>query len=86
MTLPTTSRVRAPLPILFFAAVLALAGCATSAPGPVGPISTGNPRVDPVTGEIYHSKEASERLVVLLASFLLCDILGAKSHRFHDLK
>ena len=50
MTLPTTSRVRAPLPILFFAAFLALAGCATSSPGPVGPISTGNPRVDPVPG------------------------------------
>lgn len=50
MTLPTASRVRAPLPILFFAAVLALAGCATSSPGPVGPISTGNPRVDPVPG------------------------------------
>ncbi|MEL6857197.1 MAG: penicillin-binding protein activator [Pseudomonadota bacterium] len=51
MTLPTTSRVRAPLPILFFAAFLALAGCATSSPGPVGPISTGNPRVDPVVGD-----------------------------------
>ncbi|MEL7454007.1 MAG: hypothetical protein AAGJ50_11625, partial [Pseudomonadota bacterium] len=51
MTLPTTSRVRAPLPILFFAAILAMTGCATSSPGPVGPISTGNPRVDPVTGE-----------------------------------
>lgn len=50
MTLPTTSRVRAPLPILFFAAFLAVAGCATSTPGPVGPISTGNPRVDPVPG------------------------------------
>lgn len=50
MTLPTTSRVRAPLPILFFAGFLALAGCATSTPGPVGPISTGNPRVDPVPG------------------------------------
>lgn len=50
MTLPTTSRVRAPLPILFFAAFLALAGCATSSPGPVGPISTGNPRVDPIPG------------------------------------
>jgi len=51
MTLPTTSRVRAPLPILFFAAFLALTGCATSTPGPVGPISTGNPRVDPVQGQ-----------------------------------
>ena len=50
MTLPTTSRVRAPLPILFFATFLALAGSATSSPGPVGPISTGNPRVDPVPG------------------------------------
>lgn len=48
MTSPATSRVRRPLPILFFAAFLALAGCATQAPGPVGPISTGNPRVDPV--------------------------------------
>jgi hypothetical protein len=29
-----------------------LAGCATQSPGPIGPISTGNPRVDPVpTGE-----------------------------------
>lgn len=27
-----------------------MAGCATQAPGPVGPISTGNPRVDPVPG------------------------------------
>ena len=50
MTLPATLRVRRPLPILFFSAFLALAGCATSAPGPVGPISTGNPRVDPVPG------------------------------------
>ncbi len=50
MTLPTTSRVRSPLPILFFAGFLALAGCATQSPGPVGPISTGNPRVDPVPG------------------------------------
>ncbi len=50
MTSPATLRVRRPLPILFFAAFLALAGCATSAPGPVGPISTGNPRVDPVPG------------------------------------
>lgn len=50
MTSPATLRVRKPLPILFFAAFLALAGCATQAPGPVGPISTGNPRVDPVTG------------------------------------
>lgn len=48
MTLSTASRVRAPLPILFFSVILALAGCATSSPGPVGPISTGNPRVDPV--------------------------------------
>lgn len=51
MTLPATSRVRGPLPILFFAVFLALAGCATQSPGPVGPISTGNPRVDPVTGQ-----------------------------------
>lgn len=51
MTSPIPSRVRAPLPILFFAAFLALAGCATSSPGPVGPISTGNPRVDPVAGD-----------------------------------
>lgn len=50
MTLPTTSRVRSPLPILFFAGFLALAGCATQSPGPVGPISTGNPRVDPIPG------------------------------------
>lgn len=50
MTSPATSRVRRPVPILFFAAFLALAGCATQAPGPVGPISTGNPRVDPVPG------------------------------------
>lgn len=50
MTSPATSRVSRPLPILFFAAFLALAGCATQAPGPVGPISTGNPRVDPVPG------------------------------------
>ncbi len=50
MTSSPTSRVRAPLPILFFSAFLALAGCATQAPGPVGPISTGNPRVDPVPG------------------------------------
>ncbi|NQY96693.1 MAG: penicillin-binding protein activator [Henriciella sp.] len=50
MTSPATSRVRRPLPILFFATFLALAGCATQAPGPVGPISTGNPRVDPVPG------------------------------------
>lgn len=49
MTSPATLRVRRPLPILFFAAFLGLAGCATQAPGPVGPISTGNPRVDPVT-------------------------------------
>ena len=51
MTLSATSRVRGPLPILFFALFLTLASCATQAPGPVGPISTGNPRVDPVTGE-----------------------------------
>ncbi len=38
----------APLPILFFALTLSLAGCATQQPGPVGPISTGQPRVDPV--------------------------------------
>ncbi|MBO6689030.1 MAG: penicillin-binding protein activator [Alphaproteobacteria bacterium] len=50
MTSPATLRVRRPLPILFFSAFLALAGCATQAPGPVGPISTGNPRVDPVPG------------------------------------
>ena len=50
MTSPATLRVRKPLPILFFATFLALAGCATQAPGPVGPISTGNPRVDPVPG------------------------------------
>lgn len=51
MTSTAALRVRRPLPILFFAAFLALAGCATQAPGPVGPISTGNPRVDPVPGE-----------------------------------
>lgn len=34
-------------PSLFFAGFLFLAGCATQAPGPVGPISTGQPRVDP---------------------------------------
>lgn len=50
MTLPATSRVRSSLPILFFASFLALAGCATQSPGPVGPISTGNARVDPVPG------------------------------------
>ena len=50
MTLSATSRVRSSLPILFFAGFLALAGCATQSPGPVGPISTGNPRVDPVPG------------------------------------
>lgn len=52
MTSRAPSRYSAPLPILFFAAFLALAGCATQSPGPIGPISTGNPRVDPVpTGE-----------------------------------
>ncbi|MHA7899215.1 MAG: penicillin-binding protein activator [Henriciella sp.] len=50
MTLPATSRVHSSLPILFFAGFLALAGCATQSPGPVGPISTGSPRVDPVPG------------------------------------
>lgn len=48
MTLLTASRVQTPLPILFFALFLIVTGCATSSPGPVGPISTGNPRVEPV--------------------------------------
>lgn len=60
MTLPTTSRVRSPLPILFFAGFLALAGCATQSPGPVGPISTGNPRVDPVPGGETDTGEVDE--------------------------
>ena len=47
MTSRPTSRFKASLPILFFAAALALAGCATETQGPVGPISTGKPRVDP---------------------------------------
>lgn len=50
MTSRVPSRCSAPLPILFFAAFLALAGCATQAPGPIGPISTGDPRVDPIPG------------------------------------
>ena len=50
MTSSLPSRRFAPLPILFFAAFLALAGCATQSPGPIGPISTGNPRVDPLPG------------------------------------
>ncbi|MEM8615737.1 MAG: penicillin-binding protein activator [Pseudomonadota bacterium] len=40
-------RVRAPLPILFFAVILILAGCATPSTGPVTPPSSGAPRVDP---------------------------------------
>ncbi|MEM9375043.1 MAG: penicillin-binding protein activator [Pseudomonadota bacterium] len=51
MSLQSPSRVRTLLPILFFAAVLAVSGCATQSPGPVGPISTGNPRVDPIPGD-----------------------------------
>ncbi|MEO1305237.1 MAG: penicillin-binding protein activator [Pseudomonadota bacterium] len=50
MTFSATSRVRSALPILFFASLLAVTGCATQSPGPVGPISTGNARVDPVPG------------------------------------
>ncbi|MEM6534503.1 MAG: penicillin-binding protein activator [Pseudomonadota bacterium] len=47
MSLRSTSRFGATLPILFFSALLVVAGCATQPAGPVGPISTGNPRVDP---------------------------------------
>ncbi len=65
MTSELTSRVRAPLPILFFAAFLTLAGCATQAPGPVGPISTGNPRVDPVPGGETDGSEDTQDVVDL---------------------
>lgn len=60
MTLSTPSRVRAPLPILFLAVMMAVAGCASTSPGPVGPISTGNPRVDPVNEEDFGSGEIGE--------------------------
>lgn len=53
MTSRSASRFGALTPSLFFAAIVALAGCATQTPGPVAPISTGDPRVDPVhEGEI----------------------------------
>ncbi|MEM1086217.1 MAG: penicillin-binding protein activator [Pseudomonadota bacterium] len=47
MTFKPTSRFVRLAPSLFFAAFLGLAGCATQPAGPVGPISTGQPRVDP---------------------------------------
>lgn len=47
MTSRPASRFAPLAPTLFFAAFLGLAGCATQPAGPVGPISTGQPRVDP---------------------------------------
>ena len=47
MTSRLTSRFGRLTPSLFFAAFLGFAGCATQPAGPVGPISTGQPRVDP---------------------------------------
>lgn len=47
MTSRLASRFKTPLPILLFAAALAVTGCATQTQGPIGPISSGNPRVDP---------------------------------------
>ncbi len=52
MTSRPASRFAALSPSLFFAAFLLLAGCATQSPGPVAPISTGDPRVDPVPGGV----------------------------------
>ncbi len=54
MTSRPASRFAALTPSLFFATLLVLAGCATQAPGPVAPISTGDPRVDPVDGTGVH--------------------------------
>jgi len=51
MTSRPASRFAALTPSLFFAAFLVLAGCATQTPGPVGPISSGKPRVDPVPSD-----------------------------------
>lgn len=54
MTLRPASRVAALTPSLFFAAFLALAGCATQSSGPIAPISTGDPRVEPQPGDSPH--------------------------------
>ena len=43
----THSRFRRLAPSLFFLTALTVAGCATQPAGPVGPISTGQPRVEP---------------------------------------
>ncbi len=67
MTSRPASRFVAPLPILFLAGFLTLAGCATQTPKPVGPISSGNPRVDPAAdtgqeGEVDLEEAGDEEL------------------------
>lgn len=54
MTSRPASRFAALTPSLFFAAFLTLAGCATQSTGPIAPISSGDPRVDPVPGQSPH--------------------------------
>ncbi|WOR15198.1 penicillin-binding protein activator [Hyphomonas sp. FCG-A18] len=60
MTSRPASRFAALAPSLFFSAFLILAGCATQPAGPVGPISSGQPRVDPVPGEGIDGEETGE--------------------------
>lgn len=48
MPLGATSRFRGLAPSLFLLAVVAITGCASQPAGPVGPISTGQPREEPV--------------------------------------
>lgn len=52
MTSQSASRFGALTPSLFFAAMVILAGCATQSPGPVAPISSGDPRVEPMPEEV----------------------------------
>ncbi|MEM9938658.1 MAG: penicillin-binding protein activator [Pseudomonadota bacterium] len=62
MTSLSASRFKRLAPSLFFAAFLSVAGCTTTSPGPVGPISSGKPRVDPSndTGPLDPSTDVVE--------------------------
>ena len=64
MTSRPASRVAALTPSLFFAAFMILAGCATQSNGPIAPISTGDPRVDPQPGDSPHGIIVNEGDVI----------------------
>ncbi|MEL7545474.1 MAG: penicillin-binding protein activator [Pseudomonadota bacterium] len=57
MPLRSQSRFRRLAPSLFFCTALLVAGCATQPTGPVGPISTGQPRAEPATPPVDTSND-----------------------------